>query len=149
MWTSNLLNSVIALLPFAKRKYKFINWTRVFVSYISTMYEDLKVLRTKSVRIAFMTPQVCMVEKYLNDRFNIGLIYITDGNALGPWIWQSDNPSIFYLDRTDSFVWGHDSPSFIVNVPTDMDESWIPELVAIVSKFKLPGKSFIVYKYDT
>lgn len=150
MWQFKLINAIVSVIPFAKRKGRFLAWTRVFVSYISMLHDSFKVpYRIETIRDAYMTPQVCMLEKYLNDEFGFtSSIFISNGQELGPWLFYSNNPNIFYLDTQDSYIWSvNENPSFIVNIPHMNTETLIPKLIAIVNKYKLPGKSFIVNKY--
>ena len=75
-----------------------------------------------------------------------------DGELLGLWLFTAAEPSPagseFYLDQADSYVWNdEDQASFVVGVPDSFDdEVEIPQIAAIVSKFKLQGKNFIIEK---
>lgn len=125
-------------------------WVKTFVSYLSAIYEELKLYRIDTIRKAYMTPQVAILEKYLNDKFDIELtrIEITDGTLLGPWIFLEYNPAEFYLDLNYSYVWNvEDEAAFVVNVPLSLEDD-IPQIAAIVQKYKLPGKNFIIYKFN-
>lgn len=150
MWQSYLNKAVIGLIPFAKRKGKIMAWVRIYVSYIFSIHQALKLQRTDTIRRAYLTPQVSILEKYLNDLFtNPGRIYIEDGELLGPWLFYAENPNVFFLDQADSYVWGvNDQSSFIVYIPLDHNlDPFVQQVIAIVNKYKLPGKSFIIYKY--
>jgi hypothetical protein len=123
-------------------------WVKTFISHLSTIYEELKLYRIDTIRMAYMTPQIAILEKYLNDKFDTNLITITDGILLGPWIFLEYDINEFYLDLEDSYVWNvEDEAAFVVNVPILLEE-YIPEIIAIVHKYKLPGKSFIIYKFN-
>lgn len=106
------------------------------------------------------TSQVVHIEAALNDRWDAGLrrIYITDATSLQPvvvyrhsesktppYIYQeaeAEPPPYIYTDAELNAL----GPDFIVMVPNfivfDMDE-----LVALVNKYKLVGKFFIVQTF--
>jgi hypothetical protein len=152
MWESQLDNTLLLAIPHRKRKAKYIHWIKTFVCHISNVFDLLKLYRTEAIRQAYLTPQVTMLEKYLKDKFETEDIEIVDGELLGPWLFTAAQPSPagseFYLDQADSYVWNdEDQASFVVRVPDSFDdEVEIAQIAAIVSKFKLPGKNFIINK---
>jgi hypothetical protein len=144
MWKSSLSNAINYLIPIRLRRNKIGAWLKVYLSYIDYLHEGLKEYRDQTLRIAHLTPQVKVLEKYLNDRFNVSDIYITDGEDLGPWLFDEWNIYQFYLD--ESYIFSEaEIPSFVVVVPSSL-EGVIQEIAAIVNKYKLPGKKFIIYK---
>lgn len=151
MWESQLNNTLLLVIPHRKRKAKYIHWIKTFVCHISNVFDLLKLYRTEAIRQAYLTPQVAMLERYLNDKFTTEDIEIVDGELLGPWLFTTvlaSTGSEFYLDQSDSYLWNdEDQASFVVRVPDSFDdEVEIPQIVGIVNKFKLPGKNFIINK---
>jgi hypothetical protein len=85
----------------------------------------------------------------LNRRYGHTDIWIGEGYQLGPWIWPvgSTPAVIFYLDQVDSYVWtDNDQASnvdFVVNIPGDLATE-VQYMAALVNKYKLPGKNFVI-----
>jgi len=137
------------LLPQAKRKAWFMAWTYVFVSPLFGIIEQLRLYWDIEDRIAKMTPQVCFLEKYLNDKYNRTDIRIADGYELGPWAWKGGPPvgqTDLYMIEPYNYCYTEDdtiSVDFVVKVPFVL-ESECNTIAAIVQYFKLAGKSFII-----
>jgi hypothetical protein len=138
------------LIPFRKRKAKYIAWVATFVSHLDAVFELLKLYHTDTIRKAYMTPQVNMLQEYINDWFEVTTIEIVDGDELGPWVYPVYDSNQFYLDQADGYVFNpQDEFDFDVRVPNTFTTAQIQELAAIINKFKLPGKNFIITKTGT
>ena len=136
------------LIPFSHRKSRFTAWVKVFVSYLEVMQQDLYQLWNRTDAEAKMTPQIMYLEHLLNEKFGTTDIVIDDGVNLGPWIYQSSetpDPE-WFVDQANSFIWNNEDQvviDFVVHIPSDI-ETGTPELAALVQKYKLPGKRFVI-----
>lgn len=153
MWNFSLNKVVVLLTPYAHRKEKFTTWLRVSVSYLEEMLVRLRVYWQETIDDAMMTPQIKYLEHFLNTKYDRDPadIFIDDGYQLGPWIWPVGSPAdpIFYLDQADSYVYcGTDEidVDFVVNIPEVLTED-APPIGAIVTKYKLPGKHFVIQTF--
>jgi hypothetical protein len=135
-------------IPFLHRKPRFVAWVKTFVSYLAKIQEDLYQLWESSRIEALMTPQIKYLEGILNRRYGRTDIFINDGFDLGPWIWPADETAdpVFYLDQADSYVWSSGDSTvidFVVNIPAVLDDE-TSYIAAVVNKFKLAGKTFVI-----
>lgn len=147
MWASELNKALELLIPFKLRGERMKAWVSVFSSLIAAIHEQLKQYRLATLRDAWMTPQVIMLEKYLNDRYEVESIYITDGEIRGPWLFTRAHEDQFILDQPDSFVWSaSDNYHFIVWVPVALSDE-TSAIAAMVARFKLPGKRFMIITF--
>lgn len=105
-----------------------------------------------------ITPQVCSMEKALNDQWDFQLrrIYITDGVELQPMILYrkeeakkqvlnrktEGDPKVLYT-KSESAVYGVD---FIVNVPLFLQFD-AAEMTAFIEQIKLATKTFRIQLY--
>jgi len=149
MWDFDLYKVGQILLPFAKRKVRFIAWIKVYLSYLNDILGRLRTFRLISLRDAKMTPQICYLEKYLDDRFNSTEIRIVEGYLLGPWMFFAGAPAgdeDFYAVEPDNYCYANNvttTVDFVVQVPHEL-EAECNALAAMVQKFKMVGKSFII-----
>lgn len=152
MWQFNLNRVIRFHVPVALRKAKFLAWLNVSMSYLWMILEDLRQFRDDSIKEAKMTPQIAYLEHILNDRYGTGIeIFISDGSELGPWIFFIDEAADpeFYMDQDDSWVFSTDDQvtvSFVVNIPEALDDV-VQQIAAMVTKYKLAGKYFIIQIY--
>ncbi len=149
MYRSSISKIIQMLIPWGHRKPRFIAWLKVFVSYLAKIQNDLYQLWDRSLIEAYMTPQIMYLEGILNRRYGRTDIWIGEGYTLGPWIWPvgSVPAVIFYLDQADSYVWTcNDQISnvdFVVNIPAALEDE-VQYIAAVVQKYKLPGKNFVI-----
>jgi hypothetical protein len=144
------LNKVIQICtPWAKRKPRFLTWAGIFISHLVVIKNALYVYWQKTIDEVMMTPQIAYLEHFLNRLFSRTDIFITDGYELGPWIFsntETPDPE-FYMDTDDqSFVYSNQDTvtvDFIVNIPYAIIGD-VQLIAAIVNKYKLPGKYFII-----
>ena len=144
----SLFKVVQILLPWIRRKVRFIAWTKVFVSYLARLLEQLWQFWEATAKECKMTPQIMYLEHDLNDRFGHTDIFISDGYELGPWIYTDTEVADpeFFMDQADSFLWTDLDGilvDFVVNIPAILDDQ-VQVIAAMVQKFKLPGKVFVI-----
>ena len=136
------------ILPWIRRKVRFIAWTKVFVSYLARILEQLWQFWEATAKECKMTPQIMYLEHLLNDRYGRTDIFISDGFELGPWIYthgEVPNPE-FFMDQANSFLWSDMdgvTVDFVVNIPVAI-ESEVQVIAAMVQKYKLPGNVFVI-----
>ena len=137
------------MLPFRKRKPRFIAWIKVFTAYLVMVMNDLFQYREKTIKDAKMTPQVCYLEKFLNSRYGVSTIKIVEGYELGPWCFY-DGPPVGEIDmfmvEPDNYCYSNNvvtSVDFVVEVPRALEDQ-CSMIAAYVQKYKLAGKSFII-----
>ena len=136
------------LIPHRHRQVKFIAWVKVFLSYLAMIKDNLYAWWDETLMDASMTPQVMYLERILNHIFAVTSIFIDEGYTLGPWIFldtETPDPE-FYMDQADSFVYNLADAiivNFTVNIPSTLS-TVTGRIAAIVHKYKLPGKSFII-----
>jgi len=145
----NLYKVLQMMLPFRKRKSRFIAWIKVFTAYLVMVMNDLFQYREKTIKDAKMTPQVCYLEKFLNSRYGVSTIKIVEGYELGPWCFY-DGPPVGEIDmfmvEPDNYCYSNNvvtSVDFVVEVPRALEDQ-CSMIAAYVQKYKLAGKSFII-----
>lgn len=138
------------LIPHRRRQIRMVAWVKVFVSYLVYIKENLWAFWDKTWLDAAITPQVKYMEQALNLHFNRDDITIEDGERLGPFIYtQTEEPETqFYMDEEDSWVYTADEAGdcdFVVIIPSGLTTE-APLIAAMVHRYKLPGKKFIIQK---
>jgi hypothetical protein len=145
------INRIVhSLIPHRHRQIRMVAWVKVFVSYLVYVRDNLWSFWDTTWLDAAITPQVCYIEKALNLRFGRDDIVIEEGNRLGPFIYLRDvEPETeFYMDQEDSYVYTVDDTAdcdFIVVIPSAI-EADAPLIAALVHRYKLPGKKFIIQR---
>ena len=67
------------LVPTRLRQLRMLSWMNLVVSYIKTIYDEYVVFRTEKLYLINFTGQTMYLQKYLQDEFEEGGIYISDG----------------------------------------------------------------------
>jgi hypothetical protein len=161
MWKSQFSINKIGhiLIPHRHRKPRFIAWVKVFLSYLVNIKEELYHYWDETILDASMTPQVMYLERMLNLIFERDDITITDQDRnLGPWVYRTGEtpPLPLYMEfghdptiaGEDDWVYSNDNAvwvDFTVNIPPVLMAE-TARIAAIVHKYKLPGKVFIIQK---
>ncbi|MCX6281469.1 MAG: hypothetical protein NTU51_05875 [Bacteroidetes bacterium] len=149
MWNFSLYKLIQILLPFRRRTPRFIAWAKVFVSDLVMIHNRLMQLRQRALTEARMTPQVCYLEKFLNERWGTTEIRIVEGYELGPWVWHGVPPSgevDLFMYEPDNYVYSNNDEvtvDFVVKVPSALSD-FCNVIAADVNKFKLFSKVFII-----
>lgn len=132
-------------------------WVVRLISPFVSIYTWLLSLRQTTLYRLAITPQVCYLEKLLNDRYDNTLrrITIIDGNqydALPVYTKPESKPVYFYLKsetlkpKVYLFTKGEVSPftfDFVVRVPAAVVFN-LNEMSALVQQYKLAGKIFSI-----
>ncbi|WP_165025667.1 hypothetical protein [Dysgonomonas sp. ZJ279] len=157
-FTINYSRLIQQLLPIIFRTSSVTAFLEAFLSPIRYIYSLFQRNRDDNLYHLNITPQVCFIEKALNDRFDFGgrRIYISSGkyNRQLYIHTRSENKPVFiykreenkpvYLRKRDEV--GVERFNFIVNVPKGLQYNKA-ELEAIVEMYKLPTKTFIINEY--
>lgn len=146
------------LTPIPLRSARMLAWLRVQVSPVVVLYQAFGRNRTANLYGLGISPQVCYLEKLLNDRFDTGprRIYIGDPQEqTGYYIYQDaeDKPLLLYTDAeqpgittyTDTEA-GVSSIDFVVFVPVGLLFNR-QELLALLDVYKLAGTSYLLNFY--
>lgn len=148
------INRVVhSLIPHRHRKLRMVAWVKVFVSYLVFIKDMLSQRWDETWLDAAITPQVAFIEQVLWIRFETGGegISISEGFMLGPFIFtlQEDPELEFFMgDGTieDTYVFNNRDAvevDFVVEI-TNAFTNAASEIAALVHRYKLPGKSFIL-----
>jgi hypothetical protein len=143
------------LLPVMLRQPVIVALLETMVSPIDALYGLFRTNRDAGLYRLGITPQVCYLEKALNDRFDYsdrhiyitdGVYYdslylFTDGENLDEYIYtDGENDALYLYTRGET---GAESADFIVNVPVGLVFN-VPEMKAVIDMYKLVGKSYVV-----
>lgn len=137
-------------MPHNKRATRHKAWAKVFVSYLEMVNGQLNHFRSATLVDANMTPQVVYLERYLNSRYGTTAIRIIVGYETGVWEYpvavtgeqHYDDPLVYEFSGNDETV-----IAFQVEVPNSLilsRPSAAGEIMAMVSRFKVPGKIFVL-----
>jgi hypothetical protein len=153
MWQFNLNRVIYLIIPRILIRRRFLAWLKVSLSYLFMILDGLRQFRDKTLREAKMTPQIAYLEHFLNDRYGTGSqIFISEGYLLGPWCWYGGPPAgevDFYAVEPDNYCYSDNVVSeidFVVNIPRSVEDQ-TQQIAAMVQKYKLAGKSFIIQIY--
>lgn len=125
---------------------------------LSIMYNIFKINRNGNIYRLSITPQVCYLEKMLNDRYDSVLrrIFITDGILrTQKYIYTKDEQRDLYIytsnEVSKNFIYtsaedGYYDGSFIVNVSAGISFNE-PEMRSLIDTYKLAGRSFKIKIY--
>lgn len=144
----NFRQLLMILLPISLR---VSGWIKTILNAVATQLNNVKdsfdvvlSLINYDIRI---TPQICYLEKVLNDHFQTTpRIEIIDGSIfLTMYFTESWQSEMEYFDDDnfmgDSFV-GNDD--FVIMVPSGLTQDDLNYIIAVVNKYKLPSKTFII-----
>lgn len=144
----NFRQLLMILLPISLR---VSGWIKTILNAVATQFNNVKdsfdvvlSLINYDIRI---TPQICYLEKVLNDHFQTTpRIEIIDGSIfLTMYFTESWQSEMEYFDDDnfmgDSFV-GNDD--FVIMVPSGLTQDDLNYITAVVNKYKLPSKTFII-----
>lgn len=134
-----------------------VNWVYRLVSPIVYVYNQLNLFRASLLYKISITPQVCYLEKMLNDRYDSLLkrITIIDGvqydqaylftrpEAKPIFIYRKSElkpPKFFYLRGETSNL---ESFDFVVNVPVAVSFD-VNEMKSLLNAYKLAGRYYTI-----
>jgi len=145
-------------LPPLLRYEVFIGLVQAIFGAVETVFSLFSNNRNENIYNLSITPQVCYLEKALNDRFDLSdrRIYISDGvfyerlyiytRAENKPIYiynRSENKPVYLNTRKET---GSDNYDFIVNVPSGLKYNKA-EMIAFVEMYKLASKLFTINEF--
>ncbi|MGQ0737673.1 MAG: hypothetical protein ACT4OJ_01310 [Bacteroidota bacterium] len=132
---------------------KLLSWVKAVAGLSNDLYNRFMAYRNIIKYRLLITPQVCYMEKALNDNYDIvqRRIYIDDGpeflpvaffraieNKPVPVFRKSEDKELVLYRRAETAQFGVD---FIIHIPSDVVFD-MPQLRAFVTGYKLTTKTF-------
>lgn len=141
------------LTPVPLRKATLLAWLQVLVSAVAKLHQQFKRNRSNNLYMLAITPQVCYLEKMLNDRFDFGdrRIYISDPIGQDVWYAYQDaelKPEHMYQESEEQPVYTYSdneagviTTDFVVHVPASLNFNE-NEMKALLDMYKMAGKRY-------
>lgn len=153
----NFKKLVVWLLPAPLRRPVQSSWLMALIGPVIKLYNGFLAFRSAVIYQLTITPQVCKLEKMLNDRYDNQLrrIYIEDAIEKEPWFLylkveakrmflytksEASAPQYLYT-KSETVQFGVD---FVINIPVFVVFD-INEFKSLVKKYKLASKTFKVH----
>jgi hypothetical protein len=144
--------------PERKRLAVLLTWLYALVQPVISAHQSFLLFRKSRIYQLTITPQICYLERLLNDRFDNDdrRIYIEDTDWFDPWyVYQEDElkPRYMYTEAEDQPVYtytdaeaGETPDDFIVFVPASLvfDNT---EMRALLNINKLPGTHYNIQTF--
>jgi hypothetical protein len=141
------------MVPHVLRTHRMMSWMNALVSPVVTVYNLFLRYRNAKLYQLGITPQVCFLEKMLNDRFDPQdrRIYIGDGLRYDPiyifqddeekpiWLYDESEAQPVYLYTDGETLLNGDDFIVYVNVLIPFNEI---EMKALLNSYKLAGKRY-------
>lgn len=147
-------NKIIQWLqPKAIRHPLTMAWLRLLVSPVAKAHQLFKRNRANNLYMLGITPQVCYLEKMLNDRFDFGSRRIRIGDPAGQDVWfayqeEELKPEVMYQESEEQPVYTYSdneagviTTDFIVYVPASLSFNE-NEMKALLDMYKMAGKRY-------
>ncbi len=155
MYQLDFKKLVTWLIPVQMRKDPLLPWAVIWSATFGDIYTRLMKFRDSIIYRITITPQVCYLEKMLNDRFDkqSRRIYITDAiRKQGTFLYTKaeNKPVILYtkaenkpviLYTSGELPGSSDENDFIVNIPISLSFSE-SELRGLLDLYKLANKKY-------
>jgi len=145
------------MVPARIRRSKLVAFLKVMISGVVFLYQDFLRFRRAKLYELMITPQVCYLERLLNDRYDFTArrIRIVDGLDKPPfYIYQHDELKPKYIRKASEgqpqWIYtkgesGQLQDDFIVLVPQDIKFE-LAEMRSLVKVYKLAGTRFKIQK---
>ena len=161
LYDIKLKKLVVWLLPTPLRRSKMTAWLTALTHPIAILYDDFIAFRKAMLDRLVITPQVCYLEKLLNDRYDpiVRDIKVVDGTSYPPlFLYRKAEAKKVYLyrksetQRPKTYLYtkrevGQFTHDFIVSVPArvksgpSFKES---EMKALIDAYKLATKIYTI-----
>jgi hypothetical protein len=146
------------LIPWRLLQPRVLNWLFSLLLPLQQLYTAFWKYRRATIYHLRITPQVCFLEKLLNDRYDFTQrrIYIDDGmdkNPLHIFIYEELKPKFVFKNNEakPKYIYtsgesGLFKDDFVVNVPAGLvyDEN---EMSSLLKVYKLAGSKFKIQVY--
>lgn len=146
------------LTPHVLRKARMMAWLNALVNPVVGVYRLFVRYRDAKLYQLAITPQVCYMEKMLNDRFDNTdrRIYIEDGQRFDPvyLFLEAENKPLYLYREVEAqpvyiYTPGETSENgndFIVFVPAGLVYN-ATEMRALINQYKLAGKRYAIQTF--
>lgn len=143
------------LTPSVLRKPKILAWLGIIIAPVQYIYQDLLRFRTAKLYELGITPQVCYLQKLLNDKYDYAQRRIKIVDAIDGAIWwiftdAENKPQPIYTDAENESQYiftdgecGGLLNDFIVEVPSAVTFN-LNEMVSLLTNYKLASKQFAI-----
>lgn len=154
----NFNNLVQERIPPRLRTTRMLAFAAVLSAEINRQYQLFRLNRKSDLYQLIITPQVCYLERLLNDRYDFTQrrIFLTDGIDHPPtYLYQDEEVKPMYMNQVseDDPVYlytdgesGDMKDDFIIWVPKDIsfEEN---EMIGLVKVYKLAGTKFKIQRF--
>jgi hypothetical protein len=139
---------ILLLLPTFLRKPVLFGYIRALIAPIASLHYKWSRMRVDNIVKMSYNSQRCYLRKALNDKYDTDLRRITIDGTLGveqDYIYTpAENSPVFlgvmYLEQDFNYV--SSKVDFLVNVPREIMNFKLNEIVATLEFYKLPGKQY-------
>lgn len=157
IFETDYMKLVWLIVPPRLRKIKQITWLQGLCSPVNLLYQLFRKNRTANLYRLKITPQVCYLERLLNDRYDIAdrRITIVDSVTFDPvyiYLQQENKPQYIYTKAEDQPVYIYtyaetsiDPVDFVVQVPNDVS-FMEAEMRGVLDAYKLAGKTYSIIR---
>jgi hypothetical protein len=145
------------MVPPHLRKVKHVSWLQGLASPVNVLYQLFRRNRNSNIYRLKITPQVCYLERLLNDRYDIAerRIRIQDSITFDPvyiFLQQENKPVFIHTKAEQHPVYLYtlaetsiDPVDFVVVVPVDVVFQ-VAEMKGVLDAYKLAGKTYSITK---
>jgi len=136
-------------LPHVFRQLKTLAWLKVSVTYLQAVLLRFDEAVLEFRRLAYLTPQVCYLEKYLRTRFGDNSITIVDIEDVELYAYTTaEHPEeeLYLIDGGTYFYTSAElaAARFAVQCSEDAYDAYGQSINATVARYKLPGFQFLM-----
>ena len=152
-------NRVVSwLIPSTLFQPKMFAFCKALVAPVSTLHNSFLAFRKQRLYDLTITPQVCYLQKLLNDKYDADLrrIFIGDGKRGDDvYVFQDaeNEPLFVFQDAESNPVWifndgevGNAPAHFIVNIPNDVVYD-VFALRSLINIYKLPSRRYQIQTF--
>ena len=144
--------------PLPLRSFLWLSFMNVLLYPVAQLHQVFFGFRKAKLYELFISPQVCYLERLLNDKYDYTLrrIYIRDGISKPPtYIYQhAELKPVFLFKKIEEkpkFIYtggesGDLQDDFIIWVPLSINFQLL-EMISLVRKFKLLGTKFKIQRF--
>lgn len=139
------------MIPIRLRMPRVLSFLNSFKNEVTKTYLLFKSNRGANLYRIAITPQVCLLERLLNDRYDFTQrrIYIDDGIDYPPtYIYRTDELKPIYLGTQIIYTAGESGnlkDDFVIYVPSDISFE-DAEMSSLVKAYKLAGTKFKIQR---
>ncbi|HLO38379.1 MAG TPA: hypothetical protein VK173_07815 [Lacibacter sp.] len=137
---------VVWLLPNRLRQLRLINWFQSLIKPVVSNYLSFKLFREAKIYQLTITPQVCYLERLMNDRYDYIQRRIVIEDSIDKnisYVYLAAELKPVYLGSKFIYTYGETgvlSNDFIIKVPLALQFTFEePEMLSLIRSYKLAG----------